>query len=96
MLPSGSEISALAGSFVILPSDCPLFDGRMYSGLRLIQYFSPRSSNSISTYVAISGRAYLHLNIADVLLLPLASPYNAYVIPSKIVVLPAPVSPVIR
>ena len=49
-----------------------------------------------STSVGVSALAYLERNIVDSRLSPLASPYKANVIASNIVVLPAPVSPVIR
>ena len=46
--------------------------------------------------ISVSGFAYLLLSMDASRTPPLVSPYNANVIPSKIVVFPAPVSPVTR
>ena len=92
-LPSG-KLSCASASCFVNPS--PLFEGRMYSGLRLMKYPFPACSNVSSTYVGVSSSAYLDLNIQASLFSPLASPYNAKHIASNMVVLPAPVSPVIR
>ena len=92
-LSSGYSSAAFAFS-VVIPVPRPF--GRIYSGLRSTVYRLFAYSNVRRTNVFTSSFAYLLRNISALRTSPLASPYSANVIASKIVVFPAPVSPVIR
>ena len=63
--------------------------------LETVYSFPPYSKVSV-TCVGVVGSAYFERSMEVLRLSPLGSPNRAYVIASKIVVLPAPVSPVIR
>ena len=91
--PSGSFSSTAATCFVF---PAPLVFALSYSGLRLIVYVWFLQENTSSTSVGVSSPAYLERSMPLSRFSPLARPYSAYTMPSKIVVFPAPVSPVIR
>ena len=92
-LPSGSVSSASALRSV-KPS--PRFEGRIYAGLRLTVYSLPPFEKTSVTCVGVSGEAYCERSSPTSRIAPLGSPYSAKVMASNMVVLPAPVSPVIR
>ena len=83
--------SSAVGAALLLSPERPTL---MYGGSRTTSYTVPRCSNSRDTIGLDDVRSLCRVSVF--LLVPLVSPYSAYVIASKIIVFPDPVFPVIR